>query len=586
MKSIRRTSCITAAALALALAFPAQAAEANPPVRKAPAARQAKTPAPQPSVTDIAEAHGEPSAGQAVFQVLLAEIALHNGDLELASQAYANLALRTRDPKVMERAIEVAGYARRFDLALETARLWLDADPASKRAQRMLVSMLILSNQLDELAPHLIGLLESDRATLAENLLGLNRMFARTTDRLAVFRLIDKVCQPFFGIAEAHYAVAVAASSAGQGERAKREVRAALELRPEWEMAAFLQAQLLMRESPAEAITFLEEFLQRNPNARETELLLARALVGERRYADAKRHFDQLLQAYPDSPEVVYAVAILALQQDDRALAETQLKHFVSLKGPEKSPAYYYLGQIAEDSRRDDEALSYYTQVVSGEHYLSAQIRRARILAQQGQLDRGRDVLRNAKTDNAEQRVQLYVAEAALLREAKRPRDAFDLLESRLAEQPEQPDLIYETALLAERLNMIELMDQRLRRLIELRPDNPQAYNALGYAYADRNERLAEARELIEKALALAPEDGFILDSMGWVLYRQGDLSGALSYLERSYAKREDPEIAAHLGEVLWAMGRQDDARRLLQSAQKNHPTNDLLSEAIRKFAP
>lgn len=586
MKSIRRTSCITAAALAFALAFPAQAAEADPPARKAPAARQAKTPAPQSSVTDIAEAHGEPSAGQTVFQVLLAEMALHNGDLELASQAYANLSLRTRDPQVMERTIEVAGYARRFDLALETARLWLDSDPASKRAQRMLVSMLILSNQLDELAPHLIALLESDRGALAENLLGLNRMFARSTDRLAVFRLIDRVCQPFFGIAEAHYAVAVAASSAGQVERAKREVGVALELRPDWEMAAFLQAQLLLRESPAEAIAFLEEFLQRNPNARETELLLARALVGERRYADAKRHFDQLLQAYPDSPEVVYAVAILALQQDDRTLAETQLKHFVSLKGPEKSPAYYYLGQIAEDSSRNDEALSYYTQVVSGEHYLSAQIRRARLLAQQGQLDGGRDVLRNAKTDNAEQRVQLYVAEAALLREAKRPREAFDLLESRLAEQPEQPDLIYETALLAERLNMVELMDQRLRRLIELRPDNPQAYNALGYAYADRNERLTEARELIEKALALAPEDGFILDSMGWVLYRQGDLSGALSYLERSYAKREDPEIAAHLGEVLWAMGRQDDARRLLQSAQKNHPTNDLLSETIRKFVP
>ena len=586
MKSIRRTFCITAAALAVALAFPAYADDVNLSAKKAPAARQANPPAPAPSVTPMVDAQGELSAGQTVFQVLLAEIALQRGDLELASQAYANLSLRTRDPKVMERTIEVAGYARRFDLARETARLWLDVDPASKRAQRMLVSMLILSNQLEELPPHLIAMLESDRGTLAENLLGLNRMFARSTDRLAVLRLIDKVCQPFFGIAEAHYAVAVAANSAGQGERARLEIQRALELRPEWEMAAFLQAQFLLRESPGEAIGFLEGFLQRNPNAREAELLLARALVGERRYADAKRHFDQLLQAYPDSPEVVYAVAILALQQDDKALAETQLKHFVSLKGPEKSPAYYYLGQIAEESGRNDEALGYYTQVVSGEHYLSAQIRRARVLAQQGQLDKGRDVLRNAKTENADQRVQLYVAEAGLLREAKRPQEAFDLLENRLAEQPEQPDLMYETALMAERLNKIELMEIRLRRLIELRPDNPQAYNALGYAYADRNERLAEARQLIEKALALAPEDGFILDSMGWVLFRQGDLAGALSYLERSYAKREDPEIAAHLGEVLWAMGRQDDARRLLLDAQKHHPTNDLLSETIRKLVP
>jgi len=577
---------MTAAALAVALTLPAQAEDVNLSARKAPAARQANPPSPAPSVAPTAETQAELSAGQTVFQVLLAEIALQRGDLELASQAYANLSLRTRDPQVMERTIEVAGYARRFDLARETARLWLDVDPASKRAQRMLVSMLILSNQLEELPPHLIAMLESDRGALAENLLGLNRMFARSTDRLAVFRLIDKVCQPFFGIAEAHYAVAVAASSAGQGERAKHEIQRALELRPDWEMAAFFQAQLLLRESPAEAIVFLEGFLQRNPNAREAELLLARALVGERRYADAKRHFDQLLQAYPDSPEVVYAVAILALQQDDKTLAETQLKHFVSLKGTEKSPAYYYLGQIAEEGRRTDEALAYYAQVVSGEHYLPAQMRRARILAQQGQLDRGRDVLRNARTEDAEQRVQLYVAEAALLREAKRPEEAFDLLESRLAEQPEQPDLMYETALMAERLNKLELMEVRLRRLIELRPDNPQAYNALGYAYADRNERLVEARQLIEKALALAPDDGFILDSMGWVLFRQGDLPGALAYLERSYAKREDPEIAAHLGEVLWAMGRQDDARRLLLDAQKNHPTNEVLAETIRKLVP
>ncbi len=586
MKSIRRTFCITAAALAVALTLPAQAEDVNLSARKAPAARQANPPSSPPNVAPTAETQGELSAGQTVFQVLLAEIALQRGDLELASQAYANLSLRTRDPQVMERTIEVAGYARRFDLARETARLWLDVDPASKRAQRMLVSMLILSNQLEELPPHLIAMLESDRGALAENLLGLNRMFARSTDRLAVFRLIDKVCQPFFGIAEAHYAVAVAASSAGQGERAKHEIQRVLELRPDWEMAAFLQAQLLLRESPAEAIVFLEGFLQRNPNAREAELLLARALVGERRYADAKRHFDQLLQAYPDSPEVVYAVAILALQQDDKTLAETQLKHFVSLKGTEKSPAYYYLGQIAEEGRRTDEALAYYAQVVSGEHYLPAQIRRARILAQQGQLDRGRDVLRNARVEDAEQRVQLYVAEAALLREAKRPEEAFSLLESRLAEQPEQPDLMYETALMAERLNKVELMEVRLRRLIELRPDNPQAYNALGYAYADRNERLTEARQLIEKALALAPDDGFILDSMGWVLFRQGDLPGALAYLERSYAKREDPEIAAHLGEVLWAMGRQDDARRLLLDAQKNHPTNEVLAETIRKLVP
>ena len=577
------------AALSLLLGAPAHADEVAASPGKPPA-REARRPAPpreNAPAPEVRDSQDETSPAQVVYQVLLAEIALQRGNVELAVQAYANLSARTRDPQIMERTIEVAGFARRFDVALETVHRWLEDDPTSQRAQKMLAGVLIMSNRLDELAPHLIRMLESDKATLPENLLGLNRMFARNPDRAAVFRLVDMVCRPFFGLAEAHYAVALAAGGAGMGERARQEVRRALELRPDWEMAAFLLAQMLMRESPEGAIDFMGSFLERNPEANQLRLLFARALIGERRYADARHQFDRLLQASPDNPEVVYSVAILALQFDDKALAEAQLKHFVALdKVPDRNAAYYYLGQIAEDDKRADEALSRYAQVVSGEHYLAAQIRRARLLFEQGKLDEGRELLRNVKADKAEERIQLHIAEAALLREAGRVQEAFDFLELKLAENPEQSDLMYETALLAERLNKLDLMESRLRRLIELRPDNPQAYNALGYAYADRSERLPEARQLIEKALALAPDDAAILDSMGWVLFRQGDLPGALSYLERSYGKREDPEIAAHLGEVLWAMGRQDDARRLLLDAQKKFPASAVLSETVRRLAP
>ncbi len=585
MKHIRRTLFLTS--LALISGWPAQAAEPNPSTGKAPAAtREIRRPPAASTGQAASGTQGQLSTGQLVYQVLLAEIALQRGELELATRAYANLALRSRDPKILERTIEVAGLARRFDLALETARLWLDVEPGSLQAQRMMVSMLILSNRLDELAPSLVRMLESDKNALGENLLGLNRMFARHNDRQAVFRLIEKVCQPFIGIAEAHYAIAFAANSAGLRERALTEIKRALELRADWEMAAFLQAQLMMRESPGEAIIFLQGFLERNPQAREVQLLLARALVGERRYGEAKHHFEQLLQAYPDNPEVVYPVAILALQQNDKTLAETQLKHLLTLKVQDKNPAYYYLGQLAEDAQRTEEALDRYTQVLSGEHYLPAQMRRARLLAGQGKMEQASAVLRKAKTEKEEERVLMSVTEAGLLREANRTQEAFDLLESLLAEQPEQPDLIYETALLAERLGQLELMETRLRRLIELRPQNPQAYNALGYAFADRNERLAEAYSLIETALKLAPDDGFILDSMGWVLFRKGDFSGALAHLERAYVKRDDPEIAAHLGEVLWAMGRKEDARHILLEAQKKHPGNEILSATIRKLVP
>jgi tetratricopeptide (TPR) repeat protein len=583
MKHIRRALCLIA--LTFAFSLPALAADEVVAARKRPpATREVTRPEVaelRPGVTDYSE-----RTGQVVYQVLLAEIALQRGDLELASKAYVDLALRTRDPKVLERTIEVAGYARRFDLALEAARLWLDVDPASKRAQQLMVSVMILSNKLDDLAPILVRMLEVDKALLGENLLGLNRMLARNPDRPAVFRLIDTVCRSFFGIAEAHYAVAMAASSAGAHERALAEIRRALELRPDWEMAAFLEAQLLSRESATAAVSFLQEFVERNPKARDVKLHLARALIGEKRYSEAKRHFDQLLKDYPDSPEVVYPVAMLALQQNDTALAEAQLRHLLTLNIPDKSLAYYFLGQIAEEGKRSDEALAHYALVGAGDRYLAALMRRASILADQGKLDLARKLFSEAKVVKPEERIQLAIAEAGLLREAKQAQAAFDLLDQLLSGQPEQPNLLYETALLAEKLGRLDLLENRLRKLIELRPENAQAYNALGYSYADHNLRLPEARELIEKALKLAPEDHFILDSMGWVLFRQGDLPGALAHLEKAYSLRADPEVAAHLGEVLWALGRKEDARSMLLDAQKKYPANEALADAVKKFAP
>ena len=584
MKPIKNT--LLWATLALAVGMPAIAAgDAVPGRQQKPTTREPRRTAPEAVQPSPGDSGGE-LTGQVVYQVLLAEVALQRGKNEFASEAYADLALRTRDPAVLERAIEVASYARRFDRVLELARLWVQIEPESKRAQKVLAGVMIMTNQLDGLAPELIRMLEADKESLPANLLGLNRMLARSPDRQAVLQLVSKVCAPFYGLAEAHYAVAVAASSAGDQQRALGEARQALELRPDWEAAALLEAQILASKSPAEAIASLQRFVDRYPKAVDVQLNLARALVGEKRYAEAKRQFERLLLAYPNNPDVVFPVAILALQENDQVLAEAQLKHLVTLDLADKSAPYYYLGQIAEEHKHSDEALTYYRQVGAGEHYLPAQLRSASILAHQGKLDEARAELRAAAEKSPPQRVQLTIAEAALLRDAKQTEAALELLEQALSQQPAQPDLLYESALLAERLGRLEVMETRLRKVIELQPENAQAYNALGYSYADRKMRLPESRQLIEKASQLAPKDPFILDSLGWVLYRQGDLEGALTHLQRAYAERPDPEIAAHLGEVLWTLGRKDEARSLLRAAQKKDPSHEVLMEAVKRFSP
>lgn len=574
MKHRHRTLFTIALAAVLALAF-------NAPLQAADAASAGK-----PRELQSDDKQAQELNGRVVYQVLLAEIALQRGNNELASNAYVNLAVRTRDPKVLERAVEVASYARRFDLALDAARLWLEVEPLSLRAQQMLTSVLLISNRFDELAPHLIRMLELDKAALGVNLLGLNRILARNPDRVANFRLIDKVCTPFFGVAEAHYAVAIAANMAEERSRALAEAHRALELRPSWEAAALLEAQLLTHDSASAAIVSLTRFLERNPNANDAELYLARALIGDKQYIAAKQHFEHLLQTYPDNPEIVYSVAILALQQNDIALAEMQLKRLLTLDFSDKNVAYFYLGQIADDSKHKDDAIAYYVRVGAGEHYLPAQIRSAQLLAEQGKLAEALSLIHAVQAKTPQKNVQLTITEAQLMREANQTQAAFDLLGQALSQQPSQPELLYESALLAEKLGRTEVLENYLRKLIELKPDNAQAYNALGYSFADRNLRLPEARELIEKALQLSPNDPFILDSLGWVLYRQGDLSGALGQLERAYAQRPDPEIAAHLGEVLWALGRRDDARLTLRNAQQKYPANEVLADAVKRFSP
>jgi tetratricopeptide (TPR) repeat protein len=586
MKPIK--NILLCAALALAFGMPALAAGNGKPQQAAP--RESKRSTPDPVAAPRAdEKDYKELSGQVVYQVLLAEVALQRGRNEFASQAYADLAVRTRDPGVIERAVEVAGYARRMDVVLDMANLWVQVQPDSKRAQQVMVGVLIMSNQLDGLAPRLIRMLEADRESLPANLLGLNRMFARSPDRRAVLQLISKVCAPFFGLAEAHYAVAVAATSAAESERALAEVRQALELRPDWEAAALLQAQILAPKSSAEAIASLQRFADRNPNAREVQLHLARALVGEKRYAEARRLFEQLLLTYPNNPDVVFPVAILALQENDTVLAEAATQAPDHARHSEQECALLLSWPACgrrQAQRRGSDLLSAgrYRRALSA----GTDSQRRDLLSKAGQPEAARRQLHEAAELDPKQGVQFLIAEAALLRDARQTEAALDLLERALSKQPEQPDLLYESALLAEKLGRVELLESRLRKLIELQPENAQAYNALGYSYADRNMRLPEARQLIEKALQLAPNDPFILDSMGWVLYRQGDLEGALSLpaarARHSAMMRRSPPTSAR---YLWTLGRKHEAQRIMLEAQKKDPVATRPStRPIRKFSP
>jgi len=555
-------------------------------------ADQADVPAsPHGSVARKKEARAEPLplrelTAPVLYQLVLAELAAQSGSFGLSVSAYVDLAVSTRDPRIARRAAEIALHGRDFDAALQAGRLWADIDPESPLARQMLTGLLVNVNRLDELAPHIAKLFELEGENVGPALLGLNRLFVRYPDKRAVQKLIEQITVPYVGLAETHMARAQAAKNAGDLSRGVEEIDQALALRPDWDAAVMLKAQLQGATSAEKALDTLRSYLAAHPKAREVRQQYASGLVGERKYPQARVEFERLLKDNPDNLDVVYAVAILSLQLDDYAMAEENFRKLIDSDYGEANTARLYLGQIAEERKQFDAALNYYGLVTQGDQYLPAQLRIGQLLSRQGKLDEGRRHLRQAQVSSAEDRMQLLVAEAQLLREAGQVQAAYDLLEAQLKTQPDQPDLLYETALLAEKLGRIDILETRLRRLIAVKPDHAHAYNALGYTLAEHNQRLSEAHQLVAKALQLAPDDPFILDSMGWVQFRMGDNQAALGSLQRAFMLRPDPEIAAHLGEVLWVMGRRDEAKKTLGEAVKAHPGNEALTEVVKRLIP
>jgi len=519
-----------------------------------------------------------------LYDFLLGEIALQRGDLPLAAKTYLELARRTGDARVARRAVEIANQARLPELALEAARLWHELEPASGHALQVLAATLVSAKRVDEAGPVLEKLFSAEGVSRENAFMQVNRLLAGNPDKAANLRVIRTLAAKYSQLPQAHFAVAQAALNAGDDKAAIAAAREAQKARPDWELAVLLEAQVLQKRSNAEAAKRLGEFVEKYPQAREARLSYARVLVLDKRFAEARKQFEAVAGANPANPDVIYAVGLLAYQLRDYGAAEDYMKRVLGLNYRDPEGVRYLLGQIAEDQKLWPRAIEWYESIQSGDHVMPARMRTANAIAKQGKLDEARAFLKKVAADNPEDQVQLTVAEAQLLRDAHKHKDAFSLLSEALGKQPEQPELLYDLALTAEKLERFDLLESNLRDLIRLKPDHAHAYNALGYSFAERNTRLPEARKLIEKALELAPEDYFIIDSLGWVLYREGDLKGAARELRRAYGGRPDAEIGAHLGEVLWVMGERDEARRIWDESLKAGPDNETLQKTIKRL--
>lgn len=526
-----------------------------------------------------------------LFQLLAAEIAVQRGQTGNAVATYLALAKSTRDPRLARRATELALNERSLERALQAAQLWYELAPESANAAQTVEALWISSNRFGDAEPLVAARLTKARAdkVLPVTYQQLQALLSRSTDKPGALAFLERLSQPDERVAEARLAVAAVAAEAKQFDRAAAEATVAMNLRGDDAQTAVTAAQYVQQSALGSegAGRVLADFLAKQPKAVEARFAYARLLAADGKTDPAREQMEIALKQEPDSPAILYSMAQLAYQLKQPESATAYLKRYVALAPSvqrDNTPAYLFLAQIAEEGKQLEQAIAYLEEIKGGEQFVSALSRRALLMARIKKVDEARQLLRNTNVSTARERNLLTSAEAQVLREVQRYKEAFELLDQSLNANPENPELIYDHAMAAEKIDRIEVMETSLRKLIEMRPDYAHAYNALGYSLADRNLRLDEAQVLIEKALELAPDDPHIIDSMGWVLYRKGNFEKAIEWLQKAWKIRPEVEVAAHLGEVLWKAGRAAEARKIWQDAQRLDPNSDTLKETLGRL--
>ncbi|HLE94544.1 MAG TPA: tetratricopeptide repeat protein, partial [Sulfuricaulis sp.] len=360
----------------------------------------------------------------------------------------------------------------------------------------------------------------------------------------------------------------------------------ALKRRSNWEEAALLKARILLSKKEVQkARAFYESFLSDNRGATTLRVNYARFLIDQKEWEKAYAEFKRVAADAPNDADTIYAVGLLALQNNHLDEAKNYLIQALKLR-PENDQARLYLGQVAEQAKQYAEAIARYREIEEGEYFFEAQTRLGVVIAKQGDLDGARRQLDGIDAQNDPQRVQVALAFEQILREAKLYREALEKMNVAIQHVPGDKDLLYARALLAEKLDMFDLTERDLREILKTDPKNANALNALGYTLTDRTTRFQEALDLLRQAIALKPDDAFILDSMGWLQYRLGNNVEAVKYLKRALEIRNDAEIAAHLGEVLWVMGNRQEAENIWNRALRETPDSEALNGVIKKFKP
>lgn len=525
--------------------------------------------------------------------IFAAEVAADYGQWQEAYGAFMSAAKKSGDPRIASRAVEAAVGANMLDAALSASKLWYQLEPQSDEALQWLTNFLVQAGDLDSIKIIFEKKLQNTAPIARVRYISFVQTALVTAKNKALaFIVLEQILTPYVDMPEASSALARSALLMGDRVLALKYVNMVIKMQPDSEQAILLLAQASTDKD--RVVADLTKFLLNNPNAREVDMALARALVDQEKFAEARVRLLLIHQKYPGDANAVYMLGILAAREDDAINAEKYLTQYVSLQEATNNqkqiavPALLLLSRISQDKQDIDAALAWLEKIDSSQSrnpaYFVAMLKRAVLLGKRGDVTLAQNILKQYQAANDEESIKLIQARAQILYDAKLTQDALLTLAAGLVKFSDSVDLMYDYALLAEKLNDLKTMEDVLRQVMVKAPYRPDAYNALGFAFAQRNIRLTEARLLIEKALSLSPNDPSVIDSMGWVEFRLNNMRAAEGWLRKAYSLRSDDEIALHLGELLWTLGNKKEAQALWRTVKNKDPKNEALLEILKRF--
>ena len=533
------------------------------------------------------------------YQLLLGELNAQAQEPAAAFSLLLDAARKTSDESLYRRAVEIALRARSGDSALQAANAWREDVPGSLEANRYVLQILLNLNRLSATQEPLKSLLTlTPKAELVDTIWAIPSLFEHASDKPLAASLVQNALAPMMTDpalgATAWAALGRMWVNAGDTAKALQAAEKGQGFQVHQDHPAWL-ALALMRSDVNGAENLVKNYLANVPST-DFRTAYVQTLLLAQRNAEAKAELRNINQQQPDYAPAWLMQGAIHLQLRDWNTAESHfLKYLVLMITPAQahlsapaprglSQAYLSLAQIAVQRKDLTQAQVWLQRVDHPDDRLAAQLRRAGLMAQQGKVEEALSLIDGLQEQSHADIRLKRSTKVEILRDQKQFARARRLLEEALADNPGDTDILYDLAMLAEKMGDIDEMERLLRQLILAKPDDPQAYNALGYALADRNLRLPEARQLIEKALALAPGDSFIVDSLAWVTYRMGQTKEALELLRSAYSQRPDTEIAAHLGELLWVSGQRDEALQIWREGFQTNPDNETLNETLQRL--